>query len=294
VSEALTGIDPRSQTEDIGDDPLRASTLAVANMKQMVPNLVPWTTKPGEDYDDLAEMYGESLANWGRYMNHVASLIGGVTVSAKTSDQPGVVYAVVPRARQQAALRFLADEVLRTPTWLAPEAVLSRIGPQAPNATLVGVQGSVLGQLLDVRRLARLAESESMDPANAYPASAYMSDLRSALWGGALAPDANRRALQRLYLQRLAALVTPPAPAAAGAGGPGGGGQQNPNAPPPPAFLLQPDVPRSDLPALARSELRAVRAQARAAASTAPNAMARAHWADVADRIDTALDTGRR
>jgi hypothetical protein len=291
VGEGLSGIDPRSQTEDIGDDPLRASAYAVANMKRMVPNLVAWTTKPGEDYDDLAELYGEALANWGRYMNHVTSLIGGVTVNAKTSDQPGAVYAVVPRGRQQAALRFIADEVFRTPSWLAPEAVLSRIGPQAPNATLVGVQGAVVNQLLDVRRLSRLADSESRDPENAYPASAYMSDLRSALWGGALTPDANRRALQRLYLQRLAAVVAPPPASVAGAGGPGGGQQSNPNAT---AFLLPPDVQRSDLPALARSELRAIRTQARTASATAPSAVARAHWADVVDRIDTALDTSRK
>ena len=291
LNEAATGIDPRSQTEDIGDDPLRASAFAVANMKRMMPNLVAWTTKPGEDYDDLAELYGEALANWGRYMNHVTALIGGVSVETKTSDQPGAVYAVVPRARQQAALRFIADEVFRTPAWLAPDEVLSRIGPQAPNATLGGVQGSVLNQLLDVRRLARLAESETRDPMNAYAASAYMSDLRSSLWGGGLTPDANRRALQRLHLQRLAALIAPPAPATPGAGGPGGGG--NPNQPTPP-FLLQPDVPRSDLPALARGELRAIRAQARAASGTAPSAMARAHWADVVDRVDIALDTSRR
>ena len=295
VSEGLTGIDPRSQTEDIGDDPLRAGAYAIANMKKMVPNLVAWTTKPGEDYDDLAELYGEALANWGRYMNHAASLIGGVTVNSKTSDQSGTVYAVVPRARQQAALRFVADEAFRTPTWLAPESVLARIGPQAPTATLAGVQGAILTQMTDVRRLARLSQSESMDPENAYAASAYMGDLRSALWGGGLAPDANRRALQRLHLQRLTALITPPTPAAAGTGAPGGGGgQQNPNAPPTPALLLQPDVPRSDLPALARSELRAIRAQARAAAATAPGAMARAHWADVVDRVDIALDTSRR
>ena len=293
LGEGITGIDPRSQTEDIGDDPLRASAYAVTNMKRMVPNLVAWTTRPGEDYDDLAELYGEALANWGRYMNHVVSLIGGVSVDAKTSDQPGTVYSVVPRARQQAALRFIADEVFRTPTWLAPEAVLTRIGPQAPNATLGGVQGVVLNQLLDVRRLARLAESESQDPANAYAASAYMSDLRSALWGGGFAPDVNRRALQRQHLQRLSALITPPAPAT-GAGGPGGGGGGgNPNQPTPP-FLLQPDLPRSDLPALARGELRAIRARARVATGTAPSAMARAHWADVVDRIDIALDTNRR
>ena len=295
VGEGLTGIDPRSQTEDIGDDPLRASAYAVANMRRMVPNLIAWTTKPGEDYDDLAELYGEALANWGRYMNHVASLIGGVTVSAKTSDQAGTVYAVVPRARQQAALRFIADEVFRTPTWLEPEAVSSRIGPQPPTATLMGVQGAIVNQLLDVRRLARLAESEEMDAANAYSASAYMSDLRSALWGGGLTPDAHRRALQRQYLQRLGALIIPAAPASPGAGAAGGGGgQQNPNAPPTPAFLLPPDVQRSDLPALARAELRAIRAQARTAATTAPGTMARAHWADVVDRIDTTLDTGRR
>jgi hypothetical protein len=294
VPEGLTGIDPRSQTEDIGDDPLRASTYALANMKKMMPNLVAWTTKPGEDYDDLAELYGEALANWGRYMNHVSSLIGGVTVNSKTSDQAGMVYSVVPRARQQAALRFIAEEVFRTPSWLAPEGVLSRIGPQAPNATLAGVQGAIVNQLLDVRRLARLSQSEAMDPENAYSASAYMDELRAALWGGGLVPDANRRALQRLHLQRLSALVTPPAPAAPGAGGQGGGGPQNPNAPPPPALLLLPDVPRSDLPALARSELRAIRSQARAAASTAPNTMARAHWADVVDRIDIALDTSAR
>jgi hypothetical protein len=133
-----------------------------------------------------------------------------------------------------------------------------------------------------------------LDPESAYPASAYMSDLRSALWGGGLAPDANRRALQRLYLQRFAAIVAPPAPATPGAGGPGGGGQQNPNARPTPAFLLPPDVQRSDLPALARSELRAIRGQARGAAAAAPSAVARAHWADVVDRIDTILDTSRR
>ena len=292
LSEFLTGIDARSQTEDIGDDPLRASAYAVANMRRMLPNLVAWTTKPGEDYDELAELYGEALANWGRYMNHVVALIGSVTVDAKTADQPGVVYAVVPRARQEAALRFIADEVFRTPSWLAPDAVLSRIGPQPPNATLTGVQGAIVNQMLDVRRLARLALAESAFPTGAYPASSYLSDLRGALWGGGLTPDANRRALQRLHLQRLAALIAPPAPPAAGQGGPGGGGQ-NPNAPTPP-FLLQPDVPRSDLPALARGELRAIRAQARAAATAAPNAMARAHWADVVDRVDTALDTSRR
>jgi hypothetical protein len=294
IGEGLTGIDPRSQTEDIGDDPIRATTFAIMNMKRMVPNLIQWTSRPGEDYDDLSELYGEALQNWGRYMNHVVAVIGGVSVNAKTTDQVGVVYDRVPRARQQAALKFISDEVFQTPTWLAPEPILSRIGPQPANSSLPGMQSSVLNQLTDARRLSRLADAEATDAANAYTASAYMADLRTALWGGTaggVSPDANRRALQRQYLQRLAVFITPPAPAAAGGQGQQ---QQNPNAPPVAGLLLPPDVPRSDLPALARSELRAIRVNASAASRTAPSTIARAHFADVVDRIDVALEAGKK
>jgi hypothetical protein len=155
------------------------------------------------------------------------------------------------------------------------------------------MQASVLNQLTDVRRLSRLSDAEAADAANAYTASVYMADLRSALWGGTaggVSPDANRRALQRLYLQRLAALITPPAPPAAGAQAQ----QQNPNAPPIPGLLLPPDVPRSDLPALVRSELRSIRASASAASRSAPSSIARAHFADVVDRIDVALEAGKK
>ena len=93
---------------------------------------------------------------------------------------------------------------------------------------------------------------------------------------------------QRVYLERLEALISPPtAPAAPpGAGGP-------PQAPPGP-FLAAPNVPRSDFPALARAQVRAIRDQARAAALTAPaGSVARAHWQDIVDRTDKILDPGR-
>jgi len=52
-------------------------------------------------------------------------------------------------------------------------------------------------------------------------------------------------------------------------------------------------VSRSDLPALARSQLRAIKAQAKAASSGA-GALARAHWNDLADRVDAILEPARR
>jgi hypothetical protein len=275
------GIDPRAQTEDIGDDAVRSSGYAVQNLKRMLPNLVAWTTQPGEDYTELAELYGETLGMWSQYMGHVTNWIGGLTINLKTADQSGPVYSVVPKARQKAALQFLSEQAIRTPSWLQQPDVLARIGPPLGANSLANRQAGVLTQLMDARRLARLLESQSMDPANAYPLDEYLEELRSAVWTGV--PDANRRTLHRVYLERLETLMAPPAAAPQG-GGPGGGpGFQIP------PLLQQPNVRRADISALARAQLRAIQAQARrlGAASTGVN---RAHWQDIDARIEVIIE----
>ena len=103
--------DPRAQTEDMGDDPVRASEYGMANLRRIVPRLVEWTTKPGEDYSDLNEIYGEALGQWSRYVGHVATLVAGVHVDLKTSDQDGPVFDGIPRADQKRAMDWLAREV---------------------------------------------------------------------------------------------------------------------------------------------------------------------------------------
>jgi hypothetical protein len=102
-----------------------------------------------------------------------------------------------------------------------------------------------------------------------------------------MTPDANRRTLQRVYIERLAALVDPPE-SPAGGGGPGGGGG-GPQQTPPSPLLVAPNVSRTDLPALARSELRAIQADARRAGTAAPAGVIRAHWLDVVDRVEKVL-----
>jgi hypothetical protein len=104
------------------------------------------------------------------------------------------------------------------------------------------------------------------------------------LGGGAAALDANRRELQHVYLERLEALLSPPpAPQGNQGFGAGGGGQALP------AILAAPNVKRSDISALARAELRAVRASARTSATTATG-INRAHWQDMAERVDEVLE----
>jgi hypothetical protein len=282
LPQYLSGIDPRAQTEDLGDDPVAATEYALANLQRLVPNLAAWTARPGQDDADLSELYRETVGMWGTYMRHVASVIGGVQVDPRTAQEPGAVYSPVPRAAQRRALDFLARNAIRTPAWLAPTSITRRTG----GSGLAGAQASVLAALLDARRLDRLAMSQEMDPAAAYAPADYLADLRRAVWG-APASDANVRGLHRVYLDRLAALLAPTPARPAGEGGGEGEG-------PPPPLLAPLNVPRSDLPALARSELRAIRAQAQREAGAAPAGVQRAHWADVAARIDEILDPSSR
>ena len=279
--QGLGSADPRVQTEDLGDDPVKSSTYAVMNYKKMIPNLVAWTTTSGEDYADLTEVYEEAIGRWAGYMGHVATVIGGVNVDLKTSDQAGAVFRVVPKAAQKAALAFLSEHVITTPAWLRPQEIISRIGP---STVLAARQAGVVTSLLSSARLGRLAEAERYDAANAYPLVEYMADLKRSMWNGP-APDLGRRQLQRVYLQRLEALINPP-PAPAPLPGTGASARPLP-------FVTAPNVAHSDLPAVARAQLREIQRDARANALTATSAIDRAHWGDVVDRVSQILDPRR-
>ena len=72
------GIDPSSQTEDLGDNAVKASQYGILNLKRIIPNLIEWTEEKGKDYSDLNTMYGQVLSQFNRYMGHVSSNIGGI------------------------------------------------------------------------------------------------------------------------------------------------------------------------------------------------------------------------
>ncbi|MEX2283567.1 MAG: zinc-dependent metalloprotease [Gemmatimonadota bacterium] len=273
--------DPRAQTEDIGDNPVRASGYAIANLKKVVPNLLEWTTRPGDNYTDLAEVYGEAIGMYSQYMGHVANVIGGVYADLKTSEQQGAVFTPVPKARQQEALRFLAQHVFEAPTWLLEEEILDRINTPGPQ-TIQQRQAAILTNLLSAARLGRMVENDLESPGVGYPVAEYLEDVRTAVWqdAAASARDPYRRALQRNHIARLAALLVDPPP---------------PPSPPPGAPPQTPpfNVGASDLRSLARAQLTELRTSVQVAAARTSDRVARAHLLDVRDRITQVLEPNR-
>jgi hypothetical protein len=125
--QSYNPIDPRSQTEDLGDNSVKASLYGVANLKRIVPNLIAWTIEEGKDYDNLEELYNQVVIQWNRYNGHVRANIGGVYETFKTYEQLGNIYAPVPKPIQKDAIAYMLKETFTTPAWLLDENILRKI-----------------------------------------------------------------------------------------------------------------------------------------------------------------------
>ena len=204
-------VDPSSQTEDLGDDAIKASTYGIANLKRIVPKLIEWTAEDGKNYDDLEILYGQVYRQFNRYMGHVTSNIGGIYENYKTYDQNGAVYTHVSKSHQQNCLSFLHQELFQTPTWLLEKEILNKIDFAGAVDRMRRTQTSALNQILDFGRLARMIENEALHGAQAYTLVRMMNDLQDGLWselakGSRI--DTYRRNLQRAYIDRLSFLMS--------------------------------------------------------------------------------------
>jgi hypothetical protein len=200
------GIDPSSQTEDLGDNAVKASEYGIANLKRIMPNLIEWTTEDGETYDELEYMYNQVLGQFRRYMGHVANNIGGVYQYYKTADQNGAVYTHVSKEHQKACVNFLNNHLFNTPYWMIEKDILNKIEFAGMTNRIRTVQSSYLNNILDFGKMARMIENEALNGNNAYTLENFMNDVKNGIWSelrNGKKIDVYRRNLQRSYIQRL-------------------------------------------------------------------------------------------
>lgn len=285
------GADPGDHSEAVGDaDPVKATGWGIRSIKQIVPLVVPATVHPGEDYDDLSQMYGRLINQWATELRHVAILVGGAQAQEKYAGQDGGRYRPWPRARQKDAVRFLNENAFATPSFFLVDDILRRIEVEGALRRINAAQSGVLTALFNDRRLERLVEFEALAAHNgdgaAYGLMEMLTDVRGGIWGELSAPsvaiDAFRRELQRSYLAAVRVKINPPTPPAAA------------GVPAELAGLVGPARATSDIKAAFRSELRALDAAIQRALPRAGDRLTRAHLEDARDQIRDILEPARR
>ncbi len=278
--QVINIVDPSSQTEDLGDNAITASTYGIKNLKRILPNLERWTTEEGETYNELRTMYGQLLGQYNRYMGHVSSNIGGVYEHYKAVGQNGAVYTHVDKTHQRNAMKFINKELFATPKWLIDKNIFDKVQYSGSGERIRGLQVNTLNRILKLGRLARLIENQTLNGNKAYTILSLMGDLRRGIWSelyNGRTIDPYRRNLQRAHLDRLGYLMNV---------------QRQQRAPNFGAYIKQTrvNVSQSDIKPVVRGELKRLKRDIRAAISKAPNTITRYHLQDAVDRIDDILD----
>ncbi len=211
--DAPAQVDPTVQTENVGSDPVAASTLGMKNIQRIVPLLIPATTKFGETYDQLEEVYAQLLNQRLEEVMHVTKLVGGVVENRYHAGRGVDVFTPVPREQQARAVQFLVANVFTAPTYLYPASIVNKIQFTGVSDRILQEQSMVLQSLLSNARIGRLQEKQVTSSAPAYTVSQLVTDIQNGIWSelDSKSPtiDMYRRNLQRAYLKQMGPRVAP-------------------------------------------------------------------------------------
>ncbi|MDB4263637.1 zinc-dependent metalloprotease [Flavobacteriaceae bacterium] len=155
------GNDPDTQTENIGDDPIKASEYGLKNLKIVAKNLDKWTTTEGQSYDDLNELYNEMIGVYRRYIYHVIKMVGGVNETLMLKGQDYTPYKNLDQALQRQALDFLHVNLWDTQNWLIQKSLVSKIKDEGSLKLIQNLQMSALFRILSVNNLNRILSSHN-------------------------------------------------------------------------------------------------------------------------------------
>jgi hypothetical protein len=273
-------VDPSSQTEDLGDNAIKATDYGIQNLKRIVPNLITWTQEDGKNYDDLKTLYGQVVSQFNRYMGHVSNNIGGVYEDHKTYDQEGPVYTYVSKEHQKNCMNFLHDQLFETPEWLLDADLFSKIEYSGSVERVRAMQVRTLNNMLSLGKMARLLEYEAMYGNEAYKLVDMMNDLRRGIWSelrSGRTIDTYRRNLQKAYVDRLEFIMNAENQRKL----PDFGGYRKSTAV---------NTSQSDLRSIARAELNTLRNASLNAVGRTSDRMSKYHLQDIAKRIEMILE----
>lgn len=186
-------VDPRSQSEDVGNDAMKASRLGLRNLKAILPHVLEWTGAKDGNYVQAGKFLHDIIDQWHLYAYHVLANVGGVYLHDQRYCAEQASFEFVPAKVQREAVRYLVEEVFTYPAWLFSDPIYERVYPTkespegpyeyAPIELFKNYQGYIFWDLLLEERLARMLEYESRAGAGAYRVVDLLDDLYGALFG---------------------------------------------------------------------------------------------------------------
>ena len=208
-------------------------------------------------------MYTQLFQQRNRELEHVANELGGMIMNNVWYGQGDHIYDPVSPDKQRQAIAFLNQHAFQTPDYLLAPGILRRLEASGGADRVLSNQRRLLTVLIDDTRCKRMAELGNNSPGQAYLPVEMLNDLRTGIWSElsqeAVEINLYRRNLQRTHIEIL-------------------GNHAN-----------RTDA-ASDLPALARGELKNLLSSVKSAEAKTKDKVSLLHLQDMQMRIDRILD----
>lgn len=199
--------DPRAQTEDLGDDNVKASDYGIKNLKRIVVALPEWTHQKNDQYKDRIEMWQSVIQQFNRYTNHVLKNVGGRYLNNMPGQKP---YEVAPAQKGRDAVDYIGRQLFDAPLWLYPSTMTDVTGVDAAGE-ISAQQTRVLKTLLNASLLDKIYKDQQAK--GAYQFTDYLNDVFRTVWkpltGLNDVKARTRRLLERAYVEQLDSLLNP-------------------------------------------------------------------------------------
>ena len=281
--DARGALDPTINPYDLGADPLAWGAERSALIRDLLPKIPEYALQDDSPFVEVTNAYNQLMNEYARALAPAVKYIGGQYMNRDHVGDGRDPFVNVPKAKQLEALDLLVDRIFAEGALALDPAVLQSFGTDGyehwgSNRTTDGrfdypfhartleLQSSVLNQILNASRLARIRDAETKFGAGQVATiPELLGSLTTAIWSelGRGTISADRRDLQRAYLDAMMGLVVNPA-----------------NRTP------------ADARAVARWELAQLRVRIDAAQPGASDGYTRAHLFEALARIDKTLEAG--
>lgn len=187
--------DPRAQTEDLGDDPVKASQYGIANLKRLMPKVLDITRsgKQTQGYKEAGELYYAIINHWNNLVYHPMANIGGIYIENNTRNSGVETFHFVPKDIQKESVNFLIRETITDTDWLFNNELSQYTFPlrsspggtieSSPTLLLKNAQSYIFWDLLSNKRLIRMSENEHQNGSDAFTPVELLDLLYDATFG---------------------------------------------------------------------------------------------------------------
>jgi hypothetical protein len=174
-------LDLRVQSEDVGNNSMKANRLGIENLKRTMQHLEEWVSNSeDENYALLRSMYRAIEGRYYTYLGHVLRNIGGAFTDVALRSEQKSNYVPAGKAHQQEAVAFMCEFLLKEPAWLHPPDIIAKTHFDF-YSDVVEPYSDLVGRL--VSRYFFIDRNMVLGGDTCYSPVTFISDLHQAIFG---------------------------------------------------------------------------------------------------------------